>query len=118
MKGISHDLVKLYLETERLSARGVWAHVKTDIVPSENGYVVSDDTVLDKNYSRKIEAVRWQYSGNTHGVIRGIGLVNCIYINPETQQFWIIDFRIFNPEQDGKGKVGHVQDMLANLISP
>lgn len=109
--------MKLYLETERLSARGVWAHVKTDIVPSEDGYVVFDDTVLDKNHSRKIEAVRWQYSGNTHGVIRGIGLVNCIYINPETQQFWIIDFRIFNPEQDGKGKVDHVQDMLANLIS-
>ncbi|OGV27805.1 MAG: transposase [Legionellales bacterium RIFCSPHIGHO2_12_FULL_37_14] len=115
--GVSHDLVKLYLETERLSGKGVWSQVKTDIVPSKNGYVVFDDTVLDKNHSRRIESVRWQYSGNAHGIIRGIGLVNCIYINPETQQFWIIDFRIFDPAQDGKGKVDHVKDMLTNLIS-
>ena len=113
---MSHDLVKLYLETERLSAKGVWLHVKADIVPSEDGYVVFDDTVLDKNHSRRIESVRWQYSGNAHGIIRGIGLVNCIYVNPETQQFWVIDFRIFDPEKDGKGKVDHVKDMLNNLI--
>jgi hypothetical protein len=113
---VSHDLVKLYLERERLTASVVWGQVKSDIVTSDDGYVVFDDTVLDKNHSRHIESVRWQYSGNAHGVIRGIGLVNCIYVNPETQQFWVIDFRIFDPEKDGKGKIDHVQDMLNNLI--
>ena len=113
---ISHDLVKLYLERERLTASGVWLQVKSDIAPSENGYVVFDDTVLDKSHSRHIESVRWQYSGNAHGVIRGIGLVNCIYVNPETEQFWVIDFRIFDPEKDGKGKADHVHDMLNNII--
>lgn len=97
---VSHDVVRSYLKEERFSGRKVWKHVKSDIVTSEHGYVVFDDTVLDKNHSRKIEAVRWQYSGNAHGVIRGIGLVNCIYTNPETEQFWVIDFRIFNPDQD------------------
>ena len=64
---------------------------------SKNGYVVFDDTVIDKNFSHQIELVRRQYSGNAHGVIKGIGVVNCVYVNPETEQFWIIDFRIYDP---------------------
>ena len=28
----------------------------------------------------------------------------------------MIDFRIFDPEKDGKEKIDHVQDMLNNLI--
>jgi len=113
---VSHDLVRLYLKDNRLTAKGVWRQVKDDIVLSDAGYVVFDDTVLDKSHSRYIESVRWQYSGNAHQVIRGVGLVNCIYINPETEQFWIIDFRIFDPDKDGKSKTDHVQDMLKNII--
>lgn len=52
------------MERERLTASGVWNQVKSDIVASNDGYVVFDDTVLDKHYSRHIESVRWQYSGN------------------------------------------------------
>ncbi len=113
---MSHDLVKLYLERERLTASDIWKQVKADMVESEDGIIVFDDTVVDKSHSRHIESVRWQYSGNAHGVICGIGLVNCIYVNPETEQFWVIDFRIFDPEKDGKGKADHVKDMLTNII--
>ena len=113
---VSHDLVKLYLERERLTASDVWLQVKDELVASEEGFIVFDDTVLDKSHSRHIESVRWQYSGNAHGVIRGIGLVNCIYVNPQTEQFWVIDFRIFDPEKDGKGKADHVKDMLNNIV--
>ncbi|GGA20629.1 hypothetical protein CYANOKiyG1_35590 [Okeania sp. KiyG1] len=39
------------------------------------------------SFSRGKEAlVRRQYSGNEHQVIRGIGVVNCIYFNPQTEQ--------------------------------
>ena len=38
--------------------------------------------------------------------------VSCIYMNPETEQFWVIDYRIFDPERDGKSKIEHVKDML------
>jgi hypothetical protein len=79
-------------------------------------YIVFDDTVLDKSHSRKIESVRYQYSGNAHGVIRGIGLLNCVYINPDTEQFWVIDYRVYDPDKDGKTKVTHVEEMLNNVI--
>ena len=49
-----------------------------------------DDTVLDKHHRRRIEPVRRQYSGNAHGLIAGIGQVTCVYINPDTDQCWLI----------------------------
>ena len=72
---------------------------------SENGKIIFDDTVLNKKYSQKIELVRKQYSGNEHKVIKGIGVVNCVYVNPETDKFWIIDYRIYDPDGDGKSKI-------------
>lgn len=116
VKNVSHDLVNLYLRSDRLTASQVWKSIKHDIEPSDNGFIVFDDTVLDKNHSRHIDSVRWQYSGNAHDIIRGIGMVNCIYVNPETGQFWVIDYRIFDPDKDGKNKITHVQEMLSNLV--
>ena len=65
------------------------------MVLSAQGYVLFDDTVLDKHHSRRIGLVRRQYSGNAHGVIAGIGLVTCVYVNADTDQFWLIDYRSF-----------------------
>ena len=72
------------------------------------GYVLFDDTVPDKHHSRRIELVRRQYSGSAHGVIAGIGLVTCVYVNPDTDQFWLIDYHLFAPDVDGKRKLFRV----------
>jgi len=74
--------------------------------------LIFDDTVADKNYSRSIELVRRQWSGNTHSVIRGIGIVTCVYVNPELGKFWLIDYRIFAPSEDGKTKLDHATEMF------
>jgi hypothetical protein len=77
---------------------------------------VFDDTVVDKRHSYQIELVRRQYSGNAKRVIKGIGVVTCVYVNPELDRFWIIDYRIYHPDGDGKSKLQHVQDMLRNVV--
>ena len=115
-KHFSHDLVNRYLAGERITPRLLWENVRGQVVPSEAGYVVFDDTVLDKSHSKHIDLVRRQYSGNAKSVIRGIGVVNCVYVNPETQQFWVIDYRIYDPDGDSKSKLDHVKDMLNNLV--
>ena len=112
----SHDALNRYLAGDRLTPRLIWEHVKGEVDQSSKGFVIFDDTVLDKRHSHKMELVRSQYSGNAHGVIRGIGLVNCVYVNPETNQFWIIDYRIYDPAGDGKSKLDHVREMLSNCI--
>jgi hypothetical protein len=37
--------------------------------------------------------------------VRGIGIVNCIYFNPQNEQLWIIDYRIYDPDTDNKTKI-------------
>ena len=112
----SHDAINRYLQGERITPRLVWDNVEGQVIRTPKGYIVFDDTVLDKNYSFAIELVRRQYSGNAHSVIKGIGVVTCIYVNPEVDQFWLIDYRIYDPDGDGKSKLDHVREMLTNLV--
>ncbi len=60
--------------------------------------------------------MRRQYSGNVHQVIKGIGVVMCISINPQTDQLWVIDYRIYDPDGDGKSKLDHVRERLNNAV--
>lgn len=111
----SHDAVNRYLAGERIPPRLVWENVSGQVVVTANGYILFDDTVLDKRHSFQIELVRRQWSGNAKQVIKGIGVVTCVYVNPETDQFWIIDYRIYDPDGDGKSKLDHVEEMVANI---
>jgi SRSO17 transposase len=112
----SHDMINRYLAGDCIPPRLVWENVKPHLVQVEEGYVIFDDTVLDKKHARHIELVRRQYSGNARGVINGIGVVTCVYVNPLLDRFWVIDYRIYDPEGDGKTKLDHVRDMLSLLV--
>lgn len=116
LEHISHDAINYYLKREKLTPRLLWENVKDVIELDANSYIIFDDSILDKRYSKEIEMVRKQYSGNEHGIIKGIGVVSCVYVNPKVQRFWVIDYRIFNPDVDGKTKIDHVKDMLQNLV--
>jgi len=112
----SHDKINGFLRGEKITPRLIWENVESQLITSKSAYLIFDDTVLDKNFSFKIELVRRQYSGNAKKVIKGIGVVTCIYVNPEIDQFWLIDYRIYEPDNDGKTKLEHAQDMLLNAI--
>src|SRR4028118_1054263 len=58
----SHDQVNRYLRGERITPRLVWENVARQVIQTEKGYLVFDDTVLDKNHSFAVELVRRQYS--------------------------------------------------------
>jgi hypothetical protein len=64
----SHDAINRYLAGECIPPRLVWENVRGQVVRTAQGYLIFDDTVLDKRYSYEIELVRPQYSGNAHGV--------------------------------------------------
>ena len=112
----SHDAINRYLRGEKITPRLIWDNVRAHMVVSEGGYVVFDDTVLDKNSSFAIELVRHQYSGNAKAVIKGIGVVTCVYVHPALDQFWLIDYRLYDPDGDGKTKLDHVREMLTNVV--
>lgn len=112
----SHDSMNRFLRLDKLTPSVLWANVKADIEVSEQGYVLFDDMVLNKRHSREARLVRRQWSGNEKRVIRGIGVVTCVYVNPDTEQFWVIDFRVYDPEGDGESKIAHMLEMLKGVL--
>lgn len=112
----SHDAANRYLAGDQIRPHLVWENVKGQVEQTLEGFLVFDDTVIDKNFSQAIELVRKQYSGNAHEVIKGIGVVTCVYVNPILDKFWIIDYRIYDPEGDGKTKLEHAHEMLMNCV--
>lgn len=110
--GFSHDQVSRFLASSKLTPRIVRDKALSEIPQSAHGFVMFDDTVIDKDFSFGIDMVRSQYSGNAHDVIKGIGVVTCVYYNPEVDESYALDYRIFDPERDGQSKLDHVWDML------
>ena len=113
----SHDQINRYLAGDNLRPRYVWQNVKPHLEQTPEGYVVFDDTVIDKRYAKKIALAKKQYSGNARGTINGIGIVTCVYVNPVLDRFWLMDYRIYALDSDGKTKLDHVQDMLSVFVN-
>lgn len=114
---VSHDVITDYLRTERLTARSLWELVEHLITDSPDAFLLVDDSVQDKRYSRFIELVKRQYSGAEHGLVRGIGIVNLVHSAGRAGDFWPIDFRIYAPDADGKTKNDHFREMLLRAIA-
>ena len=112
----SHDAINRFLMEDEVSPATGWQAVRKIVLLSNNACIIFDDTVADKRHSFKIELVRRQYSGNAHGIVKGIGVVNCLYVNLDTDEYWIIDWRIYDPDSDGKTKLDHVKDMFDDAI--
>ena len=110
LEQVSHDAVSDYLAREKATARQVWELAKEIIQDDEKAYLIVDDSVQDKRYSRKIELVKNQYSGAEHGLVNGIGIVNLVHSDGTV--FAPIDYRLYAPMQDGKTKNEHFRDML------
>ena len=81
LDGLTHDNVRYFLKTQRFTPRQLWQQVRPQVVLSAWGYVLFDDTVLDKHHSRRIELVRRQCSSgpgpaaNVGGLLANAGAV-------------------------------------------
>jgi len=115
LEKVSHDAVSDYLSHEKATARQIWELAQEVIVNSKESYLIVDDSVQDKRYSRKIELVKTQYSGAEHGLVNGIGVVNLVH--SDGVDFNPIDYRLYAPMQDGKTKNEHFRDMLITAKS-
>jgi DDE family transposase len=114
---VSHDTITDYLRSERLTARSLWDLVENLISDSPEAFLIADDSVQDKRYSRFIELVKRQYSGNEHGLVRGIGVVNLVHSSGSERDFYPIDYRIYAPQADGKTKNDHFREMLLRAVA-
>lgn len=117
LQGVSHDAVSDCLAQAKSTAHQLWELVGPLLHDGEDGYLIVDDSVQNKQYSTHIELVRKQYSGAEGGLVRGIGVVNLVHTDGVEGNYYPIDYRIYAPEQDGKTKNDHFRDMLTNAVS-
>ena len=57
LEDVSHDVVTDYLRREKLTANHLWELTKKMIQDSDDSYMIIDDSVQNKQYSRAIEMV-------------------------------------------------------------
>jgi hypothetical protein len=67
---VSHDTIGRLIAGIKLTPRVVREKALGLIIPSANGYIALDDTVMDKASSHEIEVASAQYSGQKHGITR------------------------------------------------
>jgi hypothetical protein len=87
---LNHNSVYRFLKSTKHPPKDLFEEAKKEIVFSENGYLLFDDSVASvavKKYSSRIERVRKQYAGCEHRTEKGIGVVNCLYYNPEIGRY-------------------------------
>ncbi len=109
---VSHDSVTDFLQNEKFDPKELWELVRERIDDSAEAFLLVDDSVQNKQYSNAIETVKLQYSGNVHGLVKGIGLVNLVHTNGSLGDFYPVNYRIYNPDSDGKTKNDHFQEMF------
>lgn len=113
-KDMAHDSVSRWLSSQKLTPKTLWRESK-EFVSLEEGYLVIDDSVLDKPYARVMPLVKKQYSGKHHGLVNGIDIVNFLWTNGE--KMIPIDYRVYDPSNDGKTKNDHAKEMLETARS-
>lgn len=107
--GMAHDAVSRWLSKFTFRPQELWNQVK-DVVSIKSGYLVLDDTTLNKQYSRENELAKLQYSGDEHGLVNGINLVNLLWTDGE--KCVPVDYRIYQKTMDGKTK----NDLFLELL--
>ncbi len=114
----SHDAVSDFLRSHSRKPRHLWDRVKRHLPPERRrrGALILDDSVLDKDYSEKIETAARQWSGNAHGVITGIGVVHWLHYDPVEDDYLPVDFRIWDAKRDGKTKNQHAREMFEKAL--
>ncbi len=109
---LSHDGVSRWLQSQHFRPRDLWPLVEGAIRTEEACLLIADDSILDKHRSKKIDLVHYQYSGNVHDVIPGIGLVNLLWHGMESEESVPVDYRVYDKPADGKTKNTHFCEMV------
>lgn len=116
-QSFSHDTVSRWLSASQFQPAELLNQVK-HLVAMDSGYLVLDDSTLDKRYSRVNELAKNQYSGNEHGLVYGINTVNLLWTDKE--KFIPIDYRIYRKgtvDNQNKNKNQLFREMLKRAVN-
>lgn len=110
----AHDSWTRWLTQTKQRPSILWDEMQS-LVDLQSGYLVLDDTVLDKWYAKHTALVKSQYSGTHHERVKGIDVVSLLWTKhaqPEKAEHMTVDFRVYSRLFDGKSKHVHAREML------
>jgi hypothetical protein len=109
----AHDAFNRLLLRLPQNTQALYEEAK-QLINKQGGFLIVDDSTLDKPYCEKIDLVTYHWSGKHHRVVRGINLITLLW--SDGQVHIPIDFRIYN-KADGKTKNDHFQELLKTVYN-
>jgi len=106
---VAHDTYTRLLHRLDPSSDALWEET-APLVQRESGFLIIDDTTLDKPYAKSMELVTKHWSGKHHAVVSGINLITLLWT--DGAKIFPIDYRIYQPSRDQRTKHDHFQEML------
>ena len=106
---VAHDKINRFLTRQSLTPETLWNEVER-FVEKRNGWLILDDTVLDKIYSEQIELTYYHWSGKHHKIVKGIGLITLVWTDGVNT--FPVDYRIYDKDGDELSKNDHFRDMV------
>lgn len=97
----AHDAFTRLLHRLEPDPQALWLEAQTQVRPAE-GFLVLDDSTLDKPYARHIELVTRHWSGKHHAVVRGINLLTLLWTDGD--RHLPCDYRLYDKATDGLTK--------------
>ena len=97
------------LTRQSLPPETLWEEIEP-FIEKRTGWLIVDDTVLDKVHSEKIALTYYPWSGNQHQVTKGIGLITLVWT--DGLHTFPVDYRIYDFDNDHLTKNDHLRAML------
>ncbi len=104
----SHDAFTRLLDRLEPDADELWREVQSQI-QRDDGYLIVDDSVLDKPYARRMDLVGYLWSGKHQRAVKGIGLVTLLWTDGD--RHLPCDYRLYDAA-DGLTKNDHFRALL------
>jgi len=105
----AHDSITALLHRLIPGTERLWEEAQTQVDLSR-GWLLLDDSTLDKWYSRKIELVSYHWSGKHRCVVWGMNLLTLLWTDGE--RYIPVDFRLYDKGTDGLTKNDHFRALL------
>lgn len=107
--GVAHDKINRWTAETKLTPSILWEYTKP-IVENRRGYIIVDDTIIEKDRGKEIDLTNLCYSPSDKRYVNGINLTSLLWT--DGNKHIPFDYRIYAPALDGKTKNDHFRDML------
>ena len=107
--GPAHDAYTRLLYRHPVGSTALWQEVQA-CIDLLRGFLICDDSTLDKFYAQAMELVTRHWSGKHHRVVQGINLISLLWTDGEAHL--PCDFRLYDKAHDQLSKNDHFQAML------